>query len=392
LAYIGVAVSVGGVQNGEGRFVGSVSRVLVVGGGIGGLSATLALRRAGVEVDVAEINPEWSVYGVGIIQPGNALRALDALGLAKDAIDQGFAMEGSRFHLADGTLLADLPFHRVAGPEYPPMNGITRSRLHVLLTDAVKASGADVRLGLTVDAIDGGHVTFSDGSEGDYDLIVGADGIHSRVRALVFGEDIQPEYTGQVCWRINVPRPPEVEGIWMFAGTNGKAGCVPLAPDLAYLLLIEEPPPGGERVPDDELAATMRERLAEFGGVIGELRDAHINRDEDVVLRSVMAMLVDPPWYRDRVVLIGDAAHATSPHVGQGAAMAIEDALVLAEEVTGEGTLQEALDRFMERRYERCKFVCDVSRQIGRWEIERRHDADFAGLTQQSVMVTAEPI
>jgi 2-polyprenyl-6-methoxyphenol hydroxylase-like FAD-dependent oxidoreductase len=105
-----------------------------------------------------------------------------------------------------------------------------------------------------------------------------------------------------------------------------------------------------------------------------------------------MAVLVDPPWYRDRVVVIGDAAHATSPHVGQGAAMAIEDALVLAEEVTGEGTLQEALDRFMERRYERCKFVCDVSRQIGRWEIERRHDADFAGLTQQSVMVTAEPI
>ena len=147
-------------------------------------------------------------------------------------------MEGSRFHLADGTLLADLPFHRVAGPEYPAMNGITRSRLHVLLTDAVKASGADVRLGITVDAIDdsadGVHVTFSDGTEGDYDLVVGADGIHSRVRALAFGDDIQAEYTGQVCWRVNVPRPPDVQGIWMFAGRTGKAGCVPLAHDLAY--------------------------------------------------------------------------------------------------------------------------------------------------------------
>jgi 2-polyprenyl-6-methoxyphenol hydroxylase-like FAD-dependent oxidoreductase len=366
--------------------------VLVVGGGIGGLSVTLALRRAGVAVDVAEINPAWSVYGVGIIQPGNALRALDALGLAHDAIGQGFAMEGSRFHLADGTVLADLPFHRVAGPDYPPMNGITRSRLHVLLTDAVKASGADVRLGLTVDAIDGGHVTFSDGTEGDYDLVVGADGIHSRVRSLVFGEGIRPEWTGQVCWRINVPRPPEVEGIWMFAGRDGKAGCVPLAPDLAYLLLIEEPPPGGERVPDDRLAATMRERLAEYGGVIGRLRDEHIVRDADVVLRSVLAVFVDRPWYRDRTVIIGDAAHATSPHVGQGAAMAIEDALVLAEEVTADGPLDTALERFMDRRYERCRAVSDISRQIGRWELERRHDADFAGLTRQSVMVTAEPI
>jgi 2-polyprenyl-6-methoxyphenol hydroxylase-like FAD-dependent oxidoreductase len=369
--------------------------VLVVGGGIGGLSATLALRRAGVEVDVVEINPEWSVYGVGIIQPGNALRALDALGLAQTVIDQGFPMEGSRFHLADGTLLASVPMGRVAGPQYPPMNGITRSRLHVILTDAVKASGADVRLGVTVDGLDDGedgvHVTFSDGTHGDYDLVVGADGIHSKIRSLVFGEQIEAEYTGQVCWRVNVPRPPEVEGIWMFAGTNGKAGCVPLAPDLAYLLLIEEPPEGEQYVPDDRLAVTMRERLAEFGGIIGELRDAHINRDEDVVLRSVLAVFVDRPWHRGRVVLIGDAAHATSPHVGQGAAMAIEDALVLAEETTSR-PLPEALDRFMERRYERCKVVSDISRQIGRWEIERRHDADFAGLTHRSVVVTAEPI
>jgi 2-polyprenyl-6-methoxyphenol hydroxylase-like FAD-dependent oxidoreductase len=144
-------------------------------------------------------------------------------------------------------------------------------------------------------------------------------------------------------------------------------------------------------VPDDRLAATMRERLAEFGGIIGELRDAHINRDEDIVLRSVLAVFVERPWHRGRVVLIGDAAHATSPHVGQGAAMAIEDALVLAEEVTSR-PLQDALERFMDRRYERCKIVSDISRQIGRWEIERRHDADFAGLTQRSVMVTAEPI
>ena len=121
------------------------------------------------------------------------------------------------------------------------------------------------------------------------------------------------------------------------------------------------------------------------------MRDEHITRDEDVVFRPVMAVLVERPWYRDRVVLIGDAAHATSPHVGQGAAMAIEDALVLAEEVTPRpaGRGARAVHGPPLRAVQ---VVCDISRQIGRWEMERRHDADFAGLTRQSIMVTAEPI
>ena len=178
----------------------------------------------------------------------------------------------------------------------------------------------------------------------------------------------------------------------MFAGANGKAGIVPLAPDLAYILLIEEPPPGEEIVADADLARVMRERLAEFGSVIGRLRDQHVTENEGVVLRSVYAVFLESAWHRGRVALIGDAAHATSPHVGQGAAMAIEDAVVLADEVTGEGPLGDALGRFMQRRFERCKFVCDASRQIGRWELERRHDADFAGLTLRSTLVTAEPI
>jgi 2-polyprenyl-6-methoxyphenol hydroxylase-like FAD-dependent oxidoreductase len=235
--------------------------------------------------------------------------------------------------------------------------------------------------------------TFSDGTTGAYDLVVGADGIHSRTRALAFPDAPQAAPTGQVCWRCNVPRPEEVEGIWMFAGRDGKAGIVPLAPDLAYVLLIEEPPAGGERVPDARLAAVMRERLGEFGGVIGRMRDEHVTGDAEVVLRTVQAVFVEPPWHRGRVVLVGDAAHATSPHVGQGAAMAIEDAVVLAEELTAAGgDLEAALTRHTARRVERCRFVCEASAQIGAWELARDHHADFAGLTMRSTLVTAEPI
>jgi 2-polyprenyl-6-methoxyphenol hydroxylase-like FAD-dependent oxidoreductase len=376
--------------------VAAVRRALVVGGGIGGLSATIALRRAGVEVDLVEVNPNWDVYGVGIIQPGNAIRALEALGLADEGIAAGTAMNGSRFHDAEGNPLGDVPALEILGPRYPAMNGITRPRLHAIFQEAVRASGADVRLGQTVARIDqpGGsvEVAFSDGSSGEYDLLIGADGIHSLVRSLVFGPELRAEYTGQVCWRYNVPRPPEVDRLFMFAGRDGKAGLVPLAPDLMYLLLIEKVAEDDIRVSDEELANVLRERLSRFGGLIGEIRDRYITDPAQVVYRPVEAILVPPPWYRGRVVLIGDAAHATSPHVGQGAAMAMEDALVLAEEVAADRPVEEKLERFMQRRYERCEFIWETSRQIGRWEQDNDQDADFVGLTIRSIEVTAAPI
>ena len=373
-------------------------RVLVVGGGIGGLSAAIALRKQGIDVDVIEINPKWDVYGVGIIQPGNAIRALDALGLAEKAVEQGYAMKGSRFHTADGQLLGEVPALDVLGPRYPPMNGITRPKLHAIFQDAFRASGASIELGYTVATIDQDDdrvaVTFSDGTDGEYDLVIGADGIHSLVRSLVFGQAHKAEYTGQVVWRYNVPRPPELDHLHMFVGRNGKAGFVPMAPDLMYILLIENQPPENVQVADDRLAETMRERLAEFGGPVAEVRDTQITDDEKVVYRPVESFLMPPPWYRGRVVLIGDAAHATSPHVGQGAAMAMEDAVVLADVLGGNLPLRDALAQFMDRRFARCESIWSISRQIGRWELDHTPppEADFVGLTMRSVQETAAPV
>jgi 2-polyprenyl-6-methoxyphenol hydroxylase-like FAD-dependent oxidoreductase len=378
------------------RSMADVRRVLIVGGGIGGLCTAIALRRAGVEVEIAELNAEWSVYGVGIIQPSNAIRALASLGLGERVVAAGFPFEDSVFHDRDGHVLAEIKAERLAGPEYPPMNGITRPRLHEILTSTARDLGASVRLGVTVESIadlgDDVAVAFTDGTTGLYDLVVGADGIHSLVRRMVFDAELAPQYTGQVCWRYNVPRPPELDGIWMFVGTNGKAGCVPLAPDLMYVLLIEEPPPGEERVEDARLAEVFRERLAEFGGLVGRLRDEYVTDPAAVVLRSVYSILAPRPWYRGRVVLLGDAAHATSPHVGQGAAMAIEDAVVLVEELTRDQPVEAALAAFDQRRYDRCRFIYETSRQIGRWEIERRHDADVPALMHETALVTAAPL
>jgi 2-polyprenyl-6-methoxyphenol hydroxylase-like FAD-dependent oxidoreductase len=370
-------------------------RVLVVGGGIGGLSTAIALRQREVDVDVVEINPRWDVYGVGIIQPGNAIRALDALGLAEEAVEQGFAMKGSRFHDSSGNVLGEVPALDLLGPKYPPMNGITRPRLHAIFQDAFKSSGADIRLGVTVDRVgEDGSVEFSDGTAGEYDLVVAADGIHSRVRALLFPDAPRPEYTGQIVWRYNVPRPAELETLDMFVGSNGKAGFVPLAPDLMYILYIEAVPADQVKMPDDRLAAIFRERLAEFDGAVGEVRDSYIDDPAKVVVRPVESLLVPQPWHRGRVALVGDAAHASSPHVGQGGAMAIEDAIVLAEEVTGDSELDDALTRYADRRYPRCREIWEISKQIGTWEIEHTPppEADFVGLTMKSVQLTAAPV
>jgi 2-polyprenyl-6-methoxyphenol hydroxylase-like FAD-dependent oxidoreductase len=374
----------------------TIERVLVVGGGIGGLCTAIALRRIGVAVQVVELNPRWDVYGVGIIQPGNALRALGALGLAEECLRQGFPMPGHQFHDRNGNPLAP-PVDFPAPPGSPPMSALTRPRLHKILQDAVLAGGAEVRTGTTIaslrQATDHVDVGFTDGTDGRFDLVVGADGINSQVRAMVFGPEPKPEYIGQVCWRYNVPRPPEVDRLQMFVGSYGKAGFVPLADDLMYVLLIERPPEGTPiKLPPEGLAAMFRERLAEYGGPVAEIRDTYVTEDAAIVYRPVEAILVPSPWYRGRVVLIGDAAHATSPHLGQGAAQAVEDAVVLADEIARGGEVPAILDRHLARRFDRCQVVIEGSRQLSVWEQQGVTDADFDAVAHRVSRAVAAPL
>jgi 2-polyprenyl-6-methoxyphenol hydroxylase-like FAD-dependent oxidoreductase len=373
-----------------------VERVLVVGGGIGGLSTTIALRRAGFEVDVVEKNPAWDVYGVGIIQPGNALRALDALGLAEDAVEQGYPIVGDALWLADGqTQLADNDWPTLVDG-LPPGNGITRTRLHHILQTHTLDSGADVRTGVTLTTLadhdDGVQVEFTDGETRSYDLVVGADGLYSQLRGMVFGPEPRASYTGQVCWRYNLPRIDGLDKIWVYIGATGTAGFVPLAEDLMYMLTIEKPPEGAPlKLPTKGIAEVYRERLGQFGGPVAEHRDQIVD-DDAVVYRPVENVLAPPPWHRGRAVLIGDAAHGTSPHCGQGAAQAIEDGIVLTEELSSDRSLAEALDAYMERRYERCKMIVEGSEMIGRWEQDHSLPIDPNQVRQEVIMAASAPI
>ncbi|WP_449472672.1 FAD-dependent oxidoreductase [Sphingobium chungangianum] len=355
----------------------AVSKVLVVGGGIGGLCAAVALRQQGIEVDLIEKNPAWTVYGVGIIQPNNTLRALDRIGLAQACAEQGAGYPGWRICDASGALLFEAPATSDAAPAYPPINGITRPRLHQILVDAATAHGARIRLGTTAETLDDQgervEVAFSDGERAHYDFVIGCDGLYSDIRNRLFGDALRPQFTGQGVWRYNLPRPADAEWGALFFGPDSKAGIVPMSADAMYLLLVTHEP-GNPMMAQDGLAEAMRTRMQGYSGIVADYRDQIVD-DAGVVYRPMENLMLPAPWHRGRTVVIGDAAHATTPHLAQGAAMAIEDAVLLGELLGQDRALDDLLGEFMERRFARAKYVVDASSQIAAWELEEWNGA-----------------
>jgi 2-polyprenyl-6-methoxyphenol hydroxylase-like FAD-dependent oxidoreductase len=350
----------------------AIRKALVVGGGIGGLTAAVALRRQGIAVDLVEIKPVMTVYGVGIIQPNNVLRALDKIGLGRACVEAGCAFQGWRIHDAAGNVLMDAPATSEAAPDFPPNNGITRPKLHRILTQAATRWDAALRFGITVDEIDddgnGVTVLFTNGQTGRYDLVIGSDGIYSDLRKRLFGA-LEPRFVGQGVWRYNLPRPPDLEWGALFNGPKSKVGLVPLSPTLMYMLVVTAEP-RNLRVEGARMAEEMRGRLQDYTSpLLAGLRPM-ITNPEEVVYRPLETLLLPAPWMKGRVLLIGDAAHGTTPQLAQGAAMAIEDAVLLGELLGRDAPLPQLLEEFMTRRFARVKFVVDSSAQIGAWELE----------------------
>lgn len=350
----------------------AVSKVLVIGGGIGGLVAARALRLKSIDVDLIEKQPDWSVYGVGIIQPYNMLRALQKIGLAQQCLEVGAAFDSYRIHDAQGNVLFDPEISDAHGVELPANNGITRPKLHDVLIAGAKEVGTDIRLGTTVSAYkDHGEyveVGFSDGEQRRYDLALAFDGALSDTRRNLFGDECRPAFNGQGVWRYNFPRPASLDTAALYFGATTKVGLVPLSSTLMYMFIVT-PEKDGTWYGGPEVAKQMQERLDGYGGLVGELR-GQITDPAAVVYRPMMNLLLPKPWYKGRLLLAGDAAHTTTPHLGQGAAMAIEDGVLLGELLSEHATVRSALDTFMTRRFDRVKYVVDCSTQLASWELE----------------------
>lgn len=371
-----------------------IKNALVIGGGIGGMCAAIELRKRGVEVDLVEIDAQWRVYGAGITISGPTLRAFKTVGVIDPIMQQGWCADGFDLCLANGTRIASLPGHRIAGHDIPSGGGIMRPILARILSDATRASGTSVRLGVTfshIEAVgDQVSVSFTDGSTSRYDIVIGADGCNSKVREATFPDAPKPRFTGQACWRAVVPRPPEIERCAMYMGKRVKAGVNPVSRDEMYLFFLDQ-----RNTPDhigpEEWPALLREELAEFSGVIGEIRDS-ITPQSRIIYRPLFALMLPRPWHRGRVVLIGDAVHSTTPHLASGAGIAVEDAVVLVEELEREPRVEQAFERFTARRFERCRLVVENSVRLG--DIERSGGSvqEHEQLMRSSQAALMEPI
>jgi 2-polyprenyl-6-methoxyphenol hydroxylase-like FAD-dependent oxidoreductase len=329
--------------------------ILIVGGGIGGLAVARALQRAGLDVQIAEREDAWRVASAGIYLPGNGMAALDRLRLGEAVREAGAVVERRRFLDDRGRLLFEFDEAGLWRPVALPI-ALPRRDLHRILAEG--ASDIPIRFGTTVASIaDGGDkvdVAFTDGRAGTFDLVIGADGIHSTVRRLVFGGPAA-RLAGQVAWRYLVEGRPEISG-W-----NGWLG-----PDRSFLALaigdgrvycygdvratVPSDPTGGDPAAFTRLFASFAEPVPSLLAAVGGAAALHFSPIEEVT---------PPTFVRGRVVLIGDAAHASSPNMAQGASMALEDALLLADGLATGEDIPAVLQAFARRRAARVRWVQD---------------------------------
>lgn len=373
----------------------SIGTVLIVGGGIAGMSCAIQMRKAGVAVDLIEMDADWRSYGAGLTVTGPTLRALRTLGVLDEVKQGGATWNIAKMHNQAGEYLSSVNLPRLAD-DLPATGGVMRPVLHGILSAKTLALGARVRLGATVAAFnDQGHevvVTFNDGATAKYDLVVGADGIFSTVRKQLFPGAPEPTSTGQVIYRLVAERPAGFDCTHFFMGTDCKVGFNPVSATHMYMFLLHRAAADPWISPANQ-PQTLYEAMEGFGGFVPQIRDTvRSSNAHSVNYRQLEVLLHPAPWFRGRVLLIGDAAHATTPHLASGAGMAIEDGIVLVEEIGAQSSLEAALNRFMSRRFERCRRVIENSVELGRLEMNHGSPSVYAQLMGEALDTLRQPI
>ncbi len=327
-------------------------RIIIVGGGIGGLSAAIALRRRGHETTVLERAPRLEAVGAGITLFANAMNALARLGVGEAIGAAGSPARHGVILTSDGRELTTLLPSFLDGAV-----AIHRADLQAALLGAA----GEVRLGVEVTCVDqaaeGVVVRAADGSEERGDLLVGADGLWSLVRALI--ATAPPRYAGYTAWRGISPvsiEPGRLSESW---GAGERFGLVDIGSRTYWFATAKVPE--GEADDESQRKAELVQRFSGWHPPIEAVLEA--TPDTAILRNDVYFLDPLPRWSEGRLVLLGDAAHATTPGVGQGAAMAIEDAVVLDDELAASDDLAAGLGRYESIRRPRTELGLKLSRR-----------------------------
>jgi 2-polyprenyl-6-methoxyphenol hydroxylase-like FAD-dependent oxidoreductase len=371
----------------------AVKKVLVVGGGITGTVATLALAQKGVDVTLIEISPVWHGVGHGITLQGNALKVFNEIGAFDEMLERGHGFDFLDMFNAEGVLLNKIPTAKTGGEDLPATMGALRADIQDVLVRKIHELGVEVRLGTEMVGFenhpDSVTVTFNDGSTEDFDAVVACDGIKSKTRKLL-GITHDKKSSGMGIWRVVTERTPEMDCSGLaYGGPEYKAGYTPISKDLCYAFVLTEP-----QRPDNGLSDQdeFRRLLEGYHGNFDFIRE-NIKDDDYLNFQEIEWLFVDDqPWHQGRVILIGDAVHAAPPLIAQGGAQCAEDALLIAEYLTKDGDIEQNFVDYTERRKKRVGVVVRNTMQLVEWEIHPETPGANPGMIMgQTLGAMAQP-
>lgn len=364
--------------------------IAIVGGGIGGMCTAIQLSKLGLKVSLIEIKETLKPIGAGITLSAATLRALKEIGVVEELFAVAGKFSQYDMYTSEGDKIAEAPIEAAEGAEdlIATSMGVMRTKFAEVLENRLRLQGVQVILGTTVEKLenlpDKVKLTLTNGSEHQFDLVIGADGIHSKVRSFILTDVPKTTFSHQGAWRIVVPK--YFNNFAMLIGKTLKASFSPINDSQSYMCVLEH------REQDEHIAPEfwpekLSNLLAEFGSVVqivkSEIDQGKI-KAEDIIYRPLHTLLIEGAWHKGRVVLLGDAVHSTTPHLASGAGLAIEGALILSEELAKDQELEAALQNYKERHFERAKMVIKTSTRLGEIEMSNGSTIEHRQLTTEA--------
>jgi 2-polyprenyl-6-methoxyphenol hydroxylase-like FAD-dependent oxidoreductase len=353
--------------------MGRSERFAIIGAGIGGLTLAIAMQRKGFHVNVFENAPALKPLGAGLALAANAVKGFEDIGISEGILQAGSILKKVRIKDRAGKVLAETDSEKIS-EKYNTVNNFTihRADLHEVLLEHLSKDNLHLGKGC-VDIrqnSSGVKITFPDGTSHDSDYVIASDGVHSLIRKKLLPES-DPRYAGYTCWRAVIDNPPssvnmhETSESW---GRGSRFGIAPLNKGRLYWFACLN----AKENDSVKRAYGIKELLTHFGKFHAPIPEIlEHTEDRQLIWNDIIDVKPLKKFAFGRIVLMGDAAHATTPNMGQGACLAIEDAVILANTIEDSHSVENAFRVFEKKRIQRTTTIVNGSWRLGRvaqWE------------------------